>query len=537
VSCRNYAPDASIHYDFVDVDDKYCINSGPKPTSSVQCTQPESTCWGSEWMSTDGLKNGRCDEEAHTCVCRPTWGGPTCIIKEQLISNVVTSGAVFGTAGIPLGQSLTITWSSDVHLTPYVSILLTRVDSAAFPVAVYLASHITNVGSYTWAVGINSNPSLEPGSGYIIRVQADGISSLPSVAFSIADACSYMSCGTHGQCSAGQCQCKDGYSGSLCEISPCVAAGCIGTSSTCINSDFAFGTSMHLCPCSSGQCPCIGAWSGIGCQTCGLTCSNRGTPSTDCRTCNCPVGSWGNACQYEYFDLAFRLNIDASAWLLQNGTATNSIAAARFNQTLRMDIITALHTVTSVPTEVFVSTLSSNNAKVTAIVRLSVQSIAPTSPASSPTRRLLTVSDVTSVYYSFLPLFGDQNSLLFQGEVTAKYDPTWAVTATDPTGTAALAQANPPMDCFNQICSTNAASNSDSNGNKSIVDIIKGNTLYLALVIVGFVTLAACIGAALFFGVRHFAKGSGSDLKRLQSEGTNGQEFTTNPARTQWNQI
>jgi hypothetical protein len=59
-SCRNYQPDLSVHYAFIDVEDSYCLALAPKPPASVNCTQPDNTCWGAQVAST-GIKNGRCD--------------------------------------------------------------------------------------------------------------------------------------------------------------------------------------------------------------------------------------------------------------------------------------------------------------------------------------------------------------------------------------------------------------------------------------------------------------------------------------------
>lgn len=68
------------------------------------------------------------------------------------------------------------------------------------------------------------------------------------------DPCCPNPCGPHGQCNgAGQCTCRQGWTGSKCEVDPCKADSCSGHGS-CTGHG------------SSFVCKCTGGWAGKGCN-------------------------------------------------------------------------------------------------------------------------------------------------------------------------------------------------------------------------------------------------------------------------------
>ena len=65
-----------------------------------------------------------------------------------------------------------------------------------------------------------------------------------------------VACGSHGNCSAGNCTCRDGYSGSQCEHNPCAHIDCGNHGS-----------------CSAGNCVCTGGYTGAQCS-CNAACQS-----------------------------------------------------------------------------------------------------------------------------------------------------------------------------------------------------------------------------------------------------------------------
>lgn len=223
-------------------------------------------------------------------------------------------------------------------------------------------------------------PDLEVGSGYRITIYYSKDVSADSDSFSIADPCSYKSCGVNGQCVSGICVCTNGFSGDACEVGPCANAGCSPTSSTCNNtaivtappptlSSSAAAPPSPSCPCKSGwsgaqchtpslcsslvclhggdldpeslvltntsctgSCSCVAGWTGSDCGVCGLQCANGGVADSSCSRCVCAAGYAGAQCKCAYYTLFMRFLLDASSW------SQDSVAVRRFSRTLSTDL-------------------------------------------------------------------------------------------------------------------------------------------------------------------------------------------------------
>jgi len=594
VQCRNFRPDASIKYPFVDVADEFCLAAAPKPPSTVTCTLPEDICWGAQFAST-GVRNGKCDASTGTCVCRAGFGGLGCSARTAPISNVQTSGAEYGVSGVPVGNPLRVTWQSDPLLIPTVSVVLTREGAAGvgWPVGVYLAAGIPNTNSWTWAaVGAGMSPPLEAGAGYRIRVWYTKELQAPAAeAFSVADACSYVSCGLYGSCRAGQCMCRGGWSGDRCQTGPCEAAQCDATHSTCSNDAAvlqAGSATLAVCPCRdgysgaqcrtppacaaqsqtcrnggdmrevqvtadscTGQCACQGNWTGALCQTCGLQCANGGVPAADCSGCTgCAKGAFGARCEFNYYQLQFQFLSDVSGWYGVAGSAA-AASRARFEDAVRHDVLVALQQ--AAPTaqvDVLVEEVKPVNdgrAKALVTVKLMVKDgeSAPSTAAIvyPQRRRLLSAAQLQDVYAAFAPQLIDSTAPLWQGQVTQQVDLSWSVLSSDPSGTQALGTQPAPRDCFAEDCSS-APANGSAGGSKGFLDTLKDSPLYLALAIIGLVVVLALLVVGTLFGVRRCKAAStgNTDLKRLAMDtGAGGTEMVGNPAlaagTSSWNRI
>ena len=423
IACRNVKPDPSIHYKYVDVDHSFCLAISLPPPNTQVCTLPATTCYGwSNSTSTSSPKNGRCDLTTKRCTCRTGYSGSTCN-DFAAIAEVATNGQLFGSTGMPFGQPLQITWSSSIKDIPYVDVLLSRRTSAGvnnFPVGQYLASHIPNTNSWTWAIGSILSTGIEAGDGYFVRVWYSRNSYADSPTFTIADPCAYISCGAYGTCSNGHCQCAPGYTGDLCTVGPCERATCAPSTSSCNNTDViasgAYAKSDSVCTCQAGysgpqcrtpsciddslkclnggdmqnvvlssdactgQCVCRDAWSGPTCAKCSLTCANGGVPSKDCTTCEkCKDGFFGKQCQCQYYIIEYRLTTDITDWYNTN----NEVARTRWMKTLSLDIQSALATVSSLKTLITVENAQPlPDGKTQARVRFSLDCVS--SSAMSP---------------------------------------------------------------------------------------------------------------------------------------------------------
>jgi hypothetical protein len=495
----------------------------------------------------------------------------------DLINNVVTDGPSFGSAGVPFGGSLTVTWRSDVAQVARVSILLTRdapssTTGTAFSTwdePIYLAMGITNTNSWTWAnAGVGMKPALKAGSGYRIIVWASKtVRGQTDQSFSIADACDTVQCGMNGKCSAGVCTCTGGWSGDRCAIGPCDAANCDPTHSTCSNSAFTLRAGSDIqavCPCvggytgaqcrtppacaqltcvnggdlvnvqlgantCTGSCACRGDWTGANCQTCGLKCRNGGVANADCTACtSCPKGTYGDRCQWNFYKLTFQFVTDITPWFGVEGEAA-AAARARFELTVSDDILVALRVATKFSVLVEVDEIKPINeagvAKVLVTVRFSVED--GTSSSTVTGRRLLSTAELQSVYTAFAPQLSDSGAPLWQGQVTSKADPQWAVQGSDPSGMAVLSPTVPPRDCSVEDCSTTTPPlvpvNGDGSSDESLADKVLHTPLYLGLAIGAAAVALVLLIVLVVFTVRRCCRPSADSntaLKRLASTHT-----------------
>ncbi len=146
--------------------------------------------------------------------------------------------------------------------------------------------------------------------------------------FAASDPCDVRRC-NQGSCFRGACNCSatDGWTGLLCEVSPCQAAEC-GLHSRCIAGvcQCRDGWSGRKCltppsceplACRHGvlgsargssdncKCTCDGHWAGQSCERCARPCLNGGTAREDCAGCQCPPGFAGQFCEERYLGLVF----------------------------------------------------------------------------------------------------------------------------------------------------------------------------------------------------------------------------------------
>lgn len=413
-----------MHYAFIDVDPSFCAQSasaGPMPAATRACSPPADTCWG----NVVGVRNGRCDAETDKCVCRSGVSGATCEQTAQIV-DVQTSGDEFGPSGVPLQQPLSISWRSDPMALPRVSILLRRRNAAStWPVPQYLAAGILNTNAWSWNVGSILEAGLEAGDSYSILVWASQHAYNESATFVLADPCAYTSCGDHGVCANGLCQCSAGFSGPSCGMGPCEAARCDPQHSSCNNTRVvttgqflsanvcALNASSTTClagytgaqcrtppACANlqclnggdianavqangtctGACDCRGNWIGEQCQTCGLHCRHGGSPNSGCTACaGCGAGYFGQTCECKFYSLGFRFNQDVSGWFNPASSgASPSLAQQRWTKTLAQDVLLAVSTVSNVRVDVSVDTIKqlaatrNSQAQVVVTLRLSL---------------------------------------------------------------------------------------------------------------------------------------------------------------------
>ena len=102
------------------------------------------------------------------------------------------------------------------------------------------------------------------------------------------DSCALIDCGAHGTCSAGNCFCSGGYTGTTCSVAPAPVDPCASVSCG------AHGT------CRAGNCMCSGGYAGSTCAVAppdpcaSVSCGVNGM--CDAGTCTCTNGYTGTAC-------------------------------------------------------------------------------------------------------------------------------------------------------------------------------------------------------------------------------------------------
>ena len=266
--------------------------------------------------------------------------------------------------------------------------------------------------------------------------------------------------------------CLGDYTGAQCRTPPACADLVCMHGGDIVNPVQSNGT-------CTGACECRENWVGNQCQTCSLQCQHGGSPNADCTACvSCGAGYFGQQCECKYYSLGFRFNQDVSGWFdpSASSAAAPSLAQQRWSKTLAQDVLLAVSTVSNVPAAVSVDTIkqqpATRNSKAAVVVtlRLSLDCSGtgafggddmdyspvrgpsdeflalftherlalpyPRSQSGALRRRLLQTGDETSsdavllaTYNALLPLLQDQNSIVFQGQITSTMDPTWAVTA------------------------------------------------------------------------------------------------------------
>jgi DNA-binding beta-propeller fold protein YncE len=124
-----------------------------------------------------------------------------------------------------------------------------------------------------------------------------------------------MSCGAHGKCVKGQCECNVLYDGPDCSSTICKNGGTPGPTGTCVcvadkwtgdlcQTPVCATTCQHGGTCSSpNTCTCVNGYAGEQCQTaiCASACLNGGTCSSP-NTCTCAAGWTGGQCQLPVCD-------------------------------------------------------------------------------------------------------------------------------------------------------------------------------------------------------------------------------------------
>jgi hypothetical protein len=250
--------------------------------------------------------------------------------------------------------------------------------------------------------------------------------------------------------------------------------------------------------------------------------------NADCTACtSCPKGTYGDRCQWNFYKLTFQFVTDVTSWFGVEGEVAQT-ARARWEAALNSDILVALRVATKFSVLVEVDEIKPINeagvAKVLVTVRFSVEDGASSSALSG--RRLLSTAELQSVYTAFAPQLSDSGAPLWQGQVTSKADPLWAVQGSDPSGMAVLSPTVPPRDCSVEDCSTTTPAlvqvNGDASGEESISDKVLHTPLYLGLAIAAALVAAVLLVVLVVFTVRRCrsSQDSNTALKRLASAST-----------------
>lgn len=294
-----------------------CRDTSNAPVPEERCTKskPETTrecglypCNFCELVACGD--NGECVDGE--CECVDFFGGFLC---DEAPSITVTSPQTY--SRLAPGRSYPIEWSTTGSI-PVVTIALYRT-SNSWPQ--YIAVGVENTGSYTWDVPEDQ----EEADDYFIQVVASPVILGNTGIVRVSSGCTGIDCGEHGDCFDGFCTCTDGFSGTLCELSPCDVIDC-GANGEC-------NDETRACECTNGftgvlcdrapdcelecrnqgivdeactTCSCVGNWDGADCAQCGLECVS-GTPSQLCTSCVCDAGYTGELCQLRFIRIRVRL--------------------------------------------------------------------------------------------------------------------------------------------------------------------------------------------------------------------------------------
>jgi len=275
VTCVSYQSDTPEQYDIAD--DAKCNDA--EPARSKSCPLLTRPC------SDHGSCVRRFTSFGH-CECRTGYTGDKCENEPQVASAAVS---LPGGAGIvPPGDTVLVSWDATGAMDMVRLLLIS--DDWAFPL--YVKSRVSAASEQADALvtaGI-------AGGTYRMRIWFGPETYTDSPPFTVADACAYKSCGKHGSCNKGKCECLAGYKGEDCSIEPDAA------------------------------CP--------------LACTNGGRPNADCTECQCSArGYFGPSCSCRFVTVQFTLNNVVVAGTSSSATwlAMPSVAA-QFKRALASDI-------------------------------------------------------------------------------------------------------------------------------------------------------------------------------------------------------
>ena len=287
------------------------------------------------------------------------------------------------------------------------------------------------------------------------------------------------------------CVCQGGWSGPQCQTPPSCNTTCSGNGDTRPSSIISSGNSSSLAVYECGQCLCEGNWGGPQCSQCPLQCSNGGVVDANCTSCQCPANSgwFGPSCGCRYYLVTLALDV-----LNATAIVADPLTLARFQRSLATDLSIAAgySSLQRVTVSIQSTTLQQSGDGLTVNARFAkdcaLSSQATTLTSSTPDSPI--VRGVGSVAYSsaaqslavlraraaqsgagsaasalnlggtwaaFAAQFGDSDSVVYKGVVTAYIDLTVPVTVVDPTRIDQPANPPAPANAF-LIASNSAAS-------------------------------------------------------------------------------
>ena len=290
------------------------------------------------------------------------------------------------------------------------------------------------------------------------------------------------------------CVCQGGWSGPQCQTPPSCNTSCSGNGDTRPSSIISSGNGSSLTVYECGQCLCEGNWGGAQCSQCPLQCSNGGVVDANCTSCLCPANSgwFGPSCACRYYLVTLALTVPDAAAII-----SDPLTLARFQRSLATDLSIAAgySSLQKVTVSIQSTTLQLLSGGLTVTARfakdcpLSSQSTTltsstPDSPivrgvgsvayssaaqslavlraraAQSGASGAVSALNLAGTWSAFAAQFGDSDSVVYKGVVTAFIDPTVPVTVVDLTGIDQ--PANPPAPNNAYLVSSSSASTSST---------------------------------------------------------------------------
>ena len=292
------------------------------------------------------------------------------------------------------------------------------------------------------------------------------------------------------------CVCQEGWSGPQCNTPPPCNTTCSGHGDTRPSSIVSSGNGSSLAVYECGQCLCDGNWGGADCSQCPLQCSNAGVIDNNCTTCTCPANSgwFGPSCACRYYLVTLALALPDAAAIV-----ADPLTLARFQRSLATDLSIAAgySSLQKVTISIQSTSLQANGAGLTVTARFSkdcalssqsttLTSSTPDSPivrgvgsvayssasqslavlraraVQSGTGGLVSTLSLAATWSAFAAEFGDSDSVVYKGVVTAFIDPTAPVTVTDLTGLDHPTNPPAPHNAF--LVASNPTPTSSSTG-------------------------------------------------------------------------